>query len=111
MNIDSTKYTAHKSPGKFEGEASGATEYFYEQLGDGDGELLCYPLADGPDDVSEDSPVGILFRITSEELEAFDLPVTRRYFLLREDSQGFAYGTCHLSRQEAEAKFIDWARS
>ena len=31
-----SKYTAHQHPGKFEGE-SAATEYFYEQMLNGDG--------------------------------------------------------------------------
>ena len=35
--IDTAKYTAHKNPGKFEGETS-ATEYFWELVMNGDGE-------------------------------------------------------------------------
>jgi hypothetical protein len=111
MSIDTTKYTAHKSPGKFEGETA-ATEYFYEQSLEGDGDTIYaeIPIADGPDDFiyDEDAPIATIFHLTSEEIEAFDLPITRRWFLLREDSQGFVYGTCHLSRENAEAKFRDW---
>lgn len=107
--IDTSKYTAHLHPGKFEGETA-ATEYFYEQMLNGDGETFDpVPIADGPDDFTcEDSPMGTLFHINAEEAEAFNLTIGN-WFLLHEDSQGFVYGSEHPSRQAAEHKFNEWA--
>jgi hypothetical protein len=108
--IDASKYTAHLHPGKFEGETNGATEYFCEQMLNGDGETFDpIPLAEGPDDYTcEDSLIGTLFHINAEEAEAFNLTIGN-WFLLCEDSQGFANGSVHPSRQAAEHKFNEWA--
>ena len=95
--IKAEDYTAHLRPGKFEGE-SAATEYFYEAMCNGDGDTLY-----GEFEVDS----GIIFRITSGEADAFELPIGN-WFLLREDSQGFAYGSVHATRGEAEAKFTAW---
>jgi hypothetical protein len=98
--IDVTKYTAHKSPGKFEGE-SAATEYFYEQALNGDGETIHEDIDDGEGSTAD------LFQIDVEEAEAFDLPL-HHWFLLREDSQGFAIGSVHETREAAEERFMQW---
>jgi hypothetical protein len=88
--IDPTKYTRHQHPGKFEGE-SAATEYFYEQMLNGDGETLerGYPNGEDDFDVVE---IDTIFQITAEEAEAFDLSVGA-HFVITEDSQGFVYGS------------------
>lgn len=93
--INPSKYTAHLHPGKFEGETA-ATEYFHEQMLNGDGEIFDpITVADGPDDFTcEDSPIGTLFQINAEEAAAFNLTIGH-WFLLREDTQGFAYGSEH----------------
>lgn len=102
MTIDASKYTAHTSPGKFEGE-SAATEYFYEQMLNGDGETI---YADG--DPSADSSLAAeVFQIDADEADAFDLPVGH-WFLLREDSNGFSYGSAHKTREAAERTFNKW---
>jgi hypothetical protein len=101
MSINASQYTAHQQPGKFEGE-SAATEYFYEQMLNGDGETV-FPDIDG--DICANSAE--LFHINADESEAFNLPIGH-WFLLREDSQGFAYGTTHATRAEAEQKFQSW---
>ena len=110
MNIDTTKYTAHQSPGKFEGEIA-ATEYFYEQMLNGDGETIFaeIPIADGPDDFiyDEDAPQAEIFHVNADEAEAFDLPIGS-VFMIREDSQGFVYGSMHPTHEKAEAKFNSW---
>lgn len=98
--IDPTKYTAHQHPGKFEGE-SAATEYYYEQMLNNDGETI-YGSVD-----YEDAPSAELFHINAEEAEAFDLPIGH-WFLLVEDSQGFVMGSSYESRQAAEEKFRTW---
>lgn len=100
--IDPTKYTAHLHPGKFEGE-SAATEYFYEQMCNGDSETV-FGSAEYED---ESAITAEVFRINAEEAEAFDLPIGH-WFLLREDSQGFAYGSSHPTREQAEQKFQSW---
>jgi hypothetical protein len=96
--IDASKYTAHKSPGKFEGETA-ASEYFYEQMLNGDGEELY------SDD--EGGAVASVFRIDADESEAFGLPIGG-YFLLREDSQGFVMGSTHATQEAAEGAFRRW---
>ena len=104
--IDPTKYTAHQHLGKFEGETA-ATEYFHEQMLNGDGETV---FADQVCDESLDyEPIDSaqFFHINADEAEAFNLPIGH-WFLLREDSQGFAYGTTHATRAEAEQKFQSW---
>lgn len=103
MPIDASKYTAHKLPGKFEGETA-ATEYFYEQMCKGDGETIYPQNADGEleSDWSAD-----LFQIDVEEADAFALPL-HHWFLLREDSQGFCIGTVHETREAAERRFNEW---
>ena len=106
--IDASKYTAHKSLGKFEGE-SPATEYFYEQMCEGDGETIYA----GGDDDGEGGYSAELFQVSAEEADAFDkinvhLP-HGHWFLLREDSQGFAIGSVHATREEAEQRFNEWA--
>lgn len=103
--IDTTKYTRHLSPGKFEGE-SPATEYYWEQMMDGDGETICSSEVFEPDE-EHDDVMAELFRIDSEESEAFDLPIGH-WFLLREDSQGFILGSVHATREAAEQRFRAW---
>lgn len=105
--IDATKYTAHKSPGKFEGE-SPATEYFYEQMCNGGGETIYVCTATDAEEMVESDMCADLFQIDVEESDAFGLPL-HHWFLLREDSQGFAIGTVHATREEAEQRFNDWA--
>jgi hypothetical protein len=102
--IDSTKYTAHQHPGKFEGETA-ATEYFHEQMMEGNGETIFADCAET--DNLDDIPVADIFHITAEEAEAFDLPIGST-FMIREDSQGFVYGSVHDSPEQAEAKFRSW---
>lgn len=104
--INASKYTAHLHPGKFEGETA-ATEYFYEQMLNGDGETICADNGDEGHDY-EFIASAELFHINAEEAEAFNLTIGH-WFLLREDSQGFAYGSEHPSRQAAEHKFNEWA--
>jgi hypothetical protein len=100
--IDPSKYTAHTHSGKFEGETA-ATEYFYEQMLDGDGETVF-----GSVEYEDESAVTAeLFHINADEAEAFNLPIGH-WFLLREDSQGFAYGSTHATREQAEQKFQTW---
>jgi hypothetical protein len=104
MNIINTsKYTKHLSPGKFEGE-SPATEYFYEQMLNGDGETLWIETGESDD---FDSPCADLFHINADESEAFNLPIGF-WFMLRYDSQGFVYGSSHASREEVEKAFHSW---
>lgn len=107
MSIDTSKYTAHQQPGKFEGEDA-ATEYFYDQMCNGDGETI-WPatIGDADDSGMNDEPSAELFRIDAEEAEAFGLPIGH-WFLLREDSQGFAIGSVHATREAAEQRFADW---
>jgi hypothetical protein len=59
------------------------------------------------DDNLEDLPNAELFMIQGDEPEAFDLP-RGSWFMLREDSQGFIYGSVHTTRGDAEAKFKSW---
>ena len=103
MSIDTTKYTAHKHPGKFEGETA-ATEYFYEQMLDGDGEVI-FGNVDYEDEQAKEA---YIFRINADEDEAFDGCPVGYVFMIREDSQGFVYGSIHATREEAEAKFRAW---
>lgn len=104
--IDINKYTAHKHAGKFVGETA-ATEYFWEQMLNGDGETIfadqtCEENLDyEPIDSAE------IFFINADESEAFDLPIGH-VFMVREDGQGFVYGSVHAKRSEAEAKFRNW---
>jgi hypothetical protein len=100
--IDPSKYTAHQHPGKFEGE-SAATEYFHEQMLNGDGETIYVDY----DNEFNDGPVADTFHINSEEAEAFNLPIGAT-FMIRGDSQGFVYGSVHASREEAEKAFRNW---
>jgi hypothetical protein len=108
-SINPANYTAHLHPGKFEGETA-ATEYFHEQMLNGDGEAIFaeIPVADGPDDFTydEDAQADIFF-IDADESEAFGLPIGA-CFMIREDSQGFVYGSVHANRDEAQAKFNSW---
>ena len=46
-------------------------------------------------------------RVQSDESEAFGLN-HGDIFMIREDSQGFVYGSVHSSRDEAEDKFRNW---
>lgn len=107
MSIDASKYTAHTHPGKFEGETA-ATEYFYEQLLNGDGETI-WPadVGDLEDDGMNDEPSAELFHIDAEEADAFGLTVGA-WYMIREDSQGFVYGSEHATRELAERKFAQW---
>jgi hypothetical protein len=100
--IDPTKYTAHQHPGKFEGETA-ATEYFHEQMLNGDGETIYVNY----DNEFNDGPVAETFHVNAEESEAFDLPIGST-FMICGDSQGFVYGSIHANRAEAEAKFKSW---
>jgi hypothetical protein len=107
MSINASKYTAHTHLGKFEGETA-ATEYFYEQSLIGNGETLFAPTLDeSQDEYWETGNSGEVFHINTDEAEAFNLLIGH-WFLLREDSQGFVYGTTHATRVEAEKKFQDW---
>lgn len=101
--IDISKYTAHKTPGKFEGE-SPATEYFYEQSLDGVGETIYCATPETEDEDLFDLPNAELFRVHADEAEAFGLPIGAT-FMLREDSQGFVYGSIHGNREEAQRRF------
>ena len=103
--IDTSKYTAHKSPGKFEGETA-ATEYYWEQMLNGDGEEIYAGIIEEESDLSE-YPLATIFRVQADEPEAFGLN-HGDIFMIREDSQGFVYGSVHASRAEAEAKFRTW---
>ena len=93
QTINPAQYTAHKSPGKFEGE-SPATEYFYEQM-------LC-----GVDEIitNDCDEVASLFQIETEEAEAFHLPA-ESYFLLWTDSNGFVYGEVYRTHSFAVRAF------
>ena len=104
-NIDTTKYTAHLHPGKFEGE-SAATEYFYEQMMNGDGETIWVGAGDGTEETAMEWEANI-FYVNAEEAEAFDLKIGS-VFMICGDSQGFAYGNEHANREAAEQKFRDW---
>ena len=95
LNINPDDYTAHKSHGKFEGEPSGATEYFWEQMLEGDGETIFHET----EDVSAE-----IFHITEDEAEVFDLNIGE-CFLLWEDSQGFVYGLTYPTQEAAIAAF------
>jgi hypothetical protein len=92
--IDASKYDRNKHPGKFEGE-SPATEYFYEQMMNGDGETIYADYETNEYDEKEyneeDGPHAELFHINAEESEAFNLPIGF-WFMLTEDSQGFVMG-------------------
>jgi hypothetical protein len=106
--IDVTKYTRNQSPGKFEGEPA-ETEYFYEQMMNGDGETIYASNdSDSEDEYGSDTPCAELFQIDAYESEAFDLPIGR-WFLLVEDSQGFVFGSVHETRDKAESAFNKWA--
>lgn len=98
MTIKLSDYTAHQYPGKFEGE-NPATEYFYGLMLDGDGETI-YPAEDS--DFRAD-----IFTVDADEAEAFGLPIGSVY-MIREDSQGFAIGSSHPTREDAEKRFADW---
>jgi len=102
--IDANKYTAHKSPGKFEGE-SPATEYFFAAMMDGDGENI-YP-SDIEDTDEEDARYATVFHVDAEEAEAFDLPMSS-VFMLREDSQGFVFGSSHADTDAAQSRLDSW---
>jgi hypothetical protein len=68
--IDASKYDRNKHPGKFEGE-SPATEYFYEQMMNGDGETIYADYETNEYDEKEyneeDGPHAELFHINAEE--------------------------------------------
>jgi hypothetical protein len=100
--IDITKYTANQHPGKFEGEPP-ETEYFWEQIFNGDG----VEIYAGSENDEEDEEYAIVFDVNAEEAEAFNLPIGST-FMIREDSQGFVYGSVHDSLEQAEAKFRSW---
>ena len=105
--IDITKYTAHQHPGKFEGETA-ATEYFWEQMMNGDGETLYSGNFDlAADEDLESEYEATIFTVQGDEPEAFGLN-HGDIFMIREDSQGFVYGSVHASRAQAEAKFRNW---
>jgi hypothetical protein len=101
--IDTAKYTAHKNPGKFEGETS-ATEYFWEMVMDGDGEVWS-------PDMNEDGE-GTLFDVfTVDADEAKTWPNEFKIgdtVIVWECPQGFvtlcAYGT----REAAERHVNSW---
>lgn len=102
MTINVADYEATVSgPGKFEGEAPWVP-YFYELVMDGYGEAI-YPDYD-----TESGVWGDLFRVSSEEAEAFGLTIGH-WVLLRNDSQGFCYGTEHATLEEAEAEYTAWS--
>jgi hypothetical protein len=108
--IDVSKYTAHKHPGKFEGE-SPETEYFYEQMLDSSGgETMYAPQTDDEmeGDYDDQTPCAEVFQIDADESDAFDLPIGH-WFLLCTDSQGFVYGSVHPTREAAERAFNEWA--
>lgn len=105
--IDPTKYTAHLHPGKFETESSGATEYFHEQMLNGDGETIFADQVCNEELDYEPIDSATIFTVQADEPEAFDLPHGAT-FMIREDSQGFVYGSVHANREEAEAKFRAW---
>jgi hypothetical protein len=110
MNIDSSKYTAHKHPGKFECTAPWV-EYFYERMMEGDGELLCaYPECDTEQEAeqAEAHTTADLFQVNAEESEAFGLDIGS-WVWIAEDSQGFAIGHNGCCRKDAEKSFTDWA--
>lgn len=106
MSIDTSKYTAHQHPGKFEGE-SPATEYFYEQMVTcGDGEDLYAPVCnDGIDDY-EGELIGTMFKTDIAEREAFDVP---EWVAVCEDSQGFVTLQTADSCEALERKLLRWA--
>ena len=101
--IDASKYTAHKHPGKFEGQTA-ATEYYWEQMLEGDGETL-YP--DYPEE-DYDCPIATVFHVNAEEAAVFGLTIGAT-FMICDDSQGFVCGSEHKSRDEAEASLeLGW---
>ena len=95
--IDPTHYDT-SGPGKFEAEPP-ETKYFYEQMLNGDGEELYHP--------DNEDYMATVFHITSEESDAFGL-ADSRIFMLREDTQGFVYGTTHPNLEHAERTFHKW---
>ena len=99
-SINKSKYTAHLRPGKFEGE-SAATEYFYEQMLNGDGDQIFLDIDD--EDENYEGPTATIFHVNAEESEAFAL-ACGSWFLLRE-VLGFAHGSEHDSRDAAEREF------
>jgi hypothetical protein len=100
--IDPTKYTAHQHPGKFECQHP-ATEYFWEQLMNGDGETI-FGSVEYED---EQAQTAHIFHINAEESEAFDLPISH-WYMIAEDSQGFVVGSVHETREQAEQSFRKW---
>ena len=101
--IDTAKYTAHKKPGKFEGETS-ATEYFWELAMDGEAETW------SPDmDENGEGTLFDLFTVNADEAETwpdeFNIGDT---VIVWECPQGFvtlcAYGT----REAAEWHVKSW---
>lgn len=72
--IDTTKYTRHQGPRKFEGE-SPATEYFYEQMLGGDGEEIYADNGEDGEEFTGEEYSATIFHINAEESEAFDLPI------------------------------------
>lgn len=111
--IDASKYDACRRPGKFECQ-SPATEYFYEQMCNGDGETIYAAVAPDGDNADEDDygdePSAELFQIDVAESEAFGIP-HGQWFMLCEDSQGFALGSVHATREAAEKAFTNWTGS
>ena len=108
--IDASKYTAHQHPGKFEGETP-ETEYFYEQMMQGDGDDIYSNFSIDPSfEPEEDEQFGYsatIFTVQTDESEAFGLN-HGDIFMIYEDSQGFVYGSVHASHKEAEAEFRAW---
>lgn len=66
------------TPGRFEGEKP-VTAYYYEALLNGEGE-----------DIGNDNEPLTVFGPTREEKEAFNL--TKPYFAIKTDNNGFIYG-------------------
>jgi hypothetical protein len=102
--INPATYNRNQQPGKFEGE-SPATEYFWEQMGDGETFYVEKPGMENED--LENLPSAELFHINADESEAFNLPIGF-WFMLTEDSQGFVMGSTHETREQAEQKFKAW---
>ena len=98
--IDPTQYDT-SGPGKFEAEPP-ETRYFYEQMLNGDGDDL-YMDTDNEDPIYH----ATIFHITPEESDAFGLADSRIY-MIREDNQGFVYGTAHPTLEHAERTFRTW---
>ena len=102
--INPADYVAHRRPGKFEGEQP-STEYFYEQMLTGVGDTIYMgDFNESLRDVPGREECADLFKIESEEAEAFDLPCGQ-WFLLWEDNQGFVYGEVYPTREAAEKSF------